>query len=122
MVVPPHRPLPSARVRDDIMLVSVTERTREIGVRKAVGARRSDIAWQFLAEAMALTGAGGLVGLMVVEGRVLLIRSATTIQAAVPLWAVAAGLGVSLGVGLVFGVWQGESSAPRSRVMRCAPQ
>jgi putative ABC transport system permease protein len=89
----------------NIMLVSVTERTREIGVRKAVGARSSDIAWQFLAEAMALTGAGGLVGVLLIEGLVLLIRTATTIRASVPLWAVAAGLSVSLGVGLVFGVW-----------------
>ena len=89
----------------NIMLVSVTERTREIGVRKAVGARNSDIAWQFLAEAMALTGAGGLVGVLLIEGLVLLIRSATSIHASVPLWAVAAGLSVSLGVGLAFGVW-----------------
>ena len=95
----------------NIMLVSVTERTREIGVRKAVGARRSDIAWQFLSEAMALTGAGGIIGMLAVEGLVLLIRTATTIQAAVPLWAVAAGLSVSLGVGLVFGVWPAMKAA-----------
>jgi ABC-type antimicrobial peptide transport system permease subunit len=95
----------------NIMLVSVTERTREIGVRKAVGARRGDIAWQFLSEAMALTGAGGLIGMLAVQGLVLLIRSATTIEAAVPLWAVAAGLGVSLGVGLAFGVWPAVKAA-----------
>ncbi len=95
----------------NIMLVSVTERTREIGVRKAVGARRSDIAWQFLSEAMALTGAGGLIGVLLIEALVLLIRSATTIQAAVPLWAVVAGLSVSLGVGLAFGVWPAVKAA-----------
>ena len=95
----------------NIMLVSVTERTREIGVRKAVGARRSDIAWQFLSEAMALTGAGGLIGTLAVEGLVLLIRAATSIRAAVPLWAVVAGLSVSLGVGLVFGVWPAVKAA-----------
>jgi ABC-type antimicrobial peptide transport system permease subunit len=95
----------------NIMLVSVTERTREIGVRKAVGARRSDIAGQFLAEAMALTGAGGLIGVLLIEGLVLLIRRATTIQAAVPLWAVVAGLSVSLGVGLAFGVWPALKAA-----------
>jgi putative ABC transport system permease protein len=95
----------------NIMLVSVTERTREIGVRKAVGARRSDIAWQFLSEAMALTGAGGLVGVLLIEGLVLLIRRATSIHATVPVWAVVAGLSVSLGVGLVFGVWPAVKAA-----------
>jgi ABC-type antimicrobial peptide transport system permease subunit len=95
----------------NIMLVSVTERTREIGVRKAVGARRSDIAWQFISEAMALTGAGGIIGMLAVQGLVLLIRGLTTIEASVPLWAVVAGLGVSLGVGLVFGVWPAVKAA-----------
>jgi ABC-type antimicrobial peptide transport system permease subunit len=95
----------------NIMLVSVTERTREIGVRKAVGARRSDIAWQFLAEAMALTGAGGVIGVLLIQGLVILIGTATTMRASVPLWAVAAGLGVSLGVGLVFGVWPAVKAA-----------
>jgi ABC-type antimicrobial peptide transport system permease subunit len=95
----------------NIMLVSVTERTREIGVRKAVGARRSDIAWQFLAEAMALTGAGGLIGVLVIEGLTLLISNVTSMRASVPMWAVAAGLGVSLSVGLVFGVWPAVKAA-----------
>jgi putative ABC transport system permease protein len=95
----------------NIMLVSVTERTREIGVRKAVGARSSDIAWQFLAEAMALTGAGGVVGVLIIEGLVLLISRLTSIHAAVPLWAVGAGLSVSLGVGLIFGVWPAVKAA-----------
>jgi putative ABC transport system permease protein len=95
----------------NIMLVSVTERTREIGVRKAVGARSSDIAWQFLAEAMALTGAGGLIGVVLIEALVVVVGRATTLHAAVPLWAVAAGLGVSLGIGLVFGVWPAVKAA-----------
>jgi putative ABC transport system permease protein len=95
----------------NIMLVSVTERTREIGVRKAVGARRSDIAWQFLAEAMALTGAGGLIGVVLIEALVTAIRETTSIRAAVPLWAVGAGLSVSLGVGLLFGVWPAVKAA-----------
>ncbi len=95
----------------NIMLVSVTERTREIGVRKAVGARRRDIAWQFLSEAMALTGAGGLIGVFIIEGLVLLIRSFTSIHAAVPMWAVAGGVGVSLAVGLIFGVWPATRAA-----------
>jgi putative ABC transport system permease protein len=95
----------------NIMLVSVTERTREIGVRKAIGARRRDITWQFLAEAMVLTGAGGTFGILLIEGIVLIVRYATSMKAAVPLWAVVAGLGVSLAIGLIFGVWPAVKAA-----------
>jgi putative ABC transport system permease protein len=95
----------------NIMLVSVTERTREIGVRKAVGARRGDITRQFLFEAMVLTGSGGLAGVVLVEGVIWIVRRATSMRAAVPLWAVAAGLGVSLCVGLIFGVWPAMKAA-----------
>ncbi len=89
----------------NIMLVSVTERTREIGVRKAIGARRSDITWQFLLEAMTLTGAGGVIALVVVNGIVLAIRSATSWAAVVPVWAAGTGMIVSVSIGLIFGVW-----------------
>src|SRR5262249_32038015 len=89
----------------NIMLVCVTERTREIGVRKAIGARQSDITWQFLLEAMTLTGAGGVIALVLVNGLVLLIRFALKWHSAVPLWAAAAGVIVSVSVGLIFGVW-----------------
>ena len=95
----------------NIMLVSVTERTREIGVRKAIGARRRDIAWQFLLEAMALTGSGGLIGITFFWGIALLIPRVTSMDAAVPLWAVAAGLAVSISVGLIFGVWPAVKAA-----------
>jgi putative ABC transport system permease protein len=95
----------------NIMLVSVTERTREIGVRKAIGARRSDITWQFLFEAMTLTGAGGLIGILLAVGLALLIPLVTTLRATVPLWAVVAGLVVSVGVGLIFGVWPAVKAA-----------
>lgn len=90
----------------NIMLVSVVERTHEIGIRKAVGARRSDIAWQFLSEAMALTAAGGAIGILLGSLLSFIVRKiAPTFPSAVPWWSVAAGLAVSLAVGLIFGLW-----------------
>src|ERR1700753_1103527 len=88
----------------NIMLCSVTERTREIGVRKAIGARSSDITWQFLLEAMTLTGAGGIIALVLVKGLVLLIGLTLEWKAPFPVWAPAAGIIVSIGIGLIFGV------------------
>src|SRR5271155_3008849 len=95
----------------NIMLVSVTERTREIGVRKAIGARSADITWQFLLEAMTLTGAGGIIALVLVNGLVLLIRLTLDWHGVVPLWAIAAGLIVSVSIGLIFGVWPATKAA-----------
>jgi putative ABC transport system permease protein len=95
----------------NIMLVSVTERTREIGLRKAIGAKRGDITWQFLLEAMTLTGAGGLIALILVNGLVLLIRLTLEWKGSVPLWAAAAGVIVSIGIGLIFGVWPAMKAA-----------
>ena len=95
----------------NIMLVSVTERTREIGVRKAIGARSSDITWQFLLEAMTLTGVGGLIALVLVNGLVLLIRLTLEWKGAVPLWAATAGIIVSISIGLIFGVWPATKAA-----------
>ena len=95
----------------NIMLVSVTERTREIGVRKAIGARSRDITWQFLAEAMALTGSGGVFGIVLIEAIVMVVRYSTQMKPSVPLWAVGGGLGVSLCVGLIFGVWPAMKAA-----------
>jgi putative ABC transport system permease protein len=95
----------------NIMLVSVTERTREIGVRKALGARRKDITWQFLLEAMTLTGAGGLIALVLVNILVLLIRIILAWPGVVPVWAAATGIAVSVTVGLVFGVWPAVKAA-----------
>jgi putative ABC transport system permease protein len=95
----------------NIMLVSVTERTREIGVRKAIGAKRRDITWQFLLEAMTLTGAGGVIALILVNGLVLLVRLTLEWRGRVPLWAAAAGLIVSVSVGLIFGVWPATKAA-----------
>ncbi|HXG66493.1 MAG TPA: ABC transporter permease [Blastocatellia bacterium] len=96
----------------NIMLVAVTERTREIGIRKAVGARRADIIWQFLTEAVTLTGAGGLAGLL--TGWLL----ATVVSAmlpdlamVIPAWAAAFGFFGSLAVGLIFGLWPAVKAA-----------
>ena len=95
----------------NIMLVSVTERTREIGVRKAIGAKRSDITWQFLLEAMTLTGVGGLLALVLVNGLVLLIRLTLNWPGVVPVWAAATGVTVSVSIGLIFGVWPAMKAA-----------
>ena len=96
----------------NIMLVSVTERTREIGIRKAIGARRSDIVIQFLLEASVLTGIGGIAGLvlgwLISEGSRLIFPSLPT---QVPAWAAIAGICVSVGVGLFFGIWPASKAA-----------
>jgi putative ABC transport system permease protein len=100
----------------NIMLVSVTERTREIGIRKAVGARKSDIVIQFLTEAVVLTGLGGVVGLIFGW---LISRAAAfvfpSLPTAVPAWAAFSGVLVSVGVGLFFGIW------PAGRAARLDP-
>lgn len=96
----------------NIMLVSVTERTREIGVRKAIGARRKDITFQFLFEAMTLSTTGGIVGIVLAIGvSYLLIVLMPTLPAEIPVWAVVTGFMVSLSVGLVFGVWPAVKAA-----------
>src|SRR5271154_434636 len=95
----------------NIMLVSVTERTREIGLRKAIGAKSGDITWQFLLEEMTLTGIGGVIALVLVNGLVLLIHLTLKWDGAVPLWAAVAGIVFSVGVGLVFGVWPAMKAA-----------
>ena len=96
----------------NIMLVSVTERTREIGVRKAVGARRSDITWQFLLEAMTVTAAGGIIGILAGCLLSLAIRTfVPSLPSSVPLWSVVAGFTVATSVGLFFGLWPALKAA-----------
>jgi putative ABC transport system permease protein len=93
----------------NIMLVSVTERTKEIGVRKAIGARRGDIVLQFLVEAVTLTGLGGLIGLLGGWGAAELIK--LLLPTFVPLWAPIAGLVVSAALGVGFGLWPAWKAA-----------
>ena len=96
----------------NIMLVSVTERTHEIGVRKALGANKGDIVRQFLFEAMALTGLGGILGLVVAVGVSWIVMLLVPgLPASIPPWAVATGLIVSVGVGLASGVWPARKAA-----------
>ena len=96
----------------NIMLVSVTERTREIGVRKAMGARKLDIVFQFLREAVSLTGVGGALGIVTAILATLLIGALVpALPSVVPLWAVVAGFLVSVITGLFFGVWPAFKAA-----------
>lgn len=96
----------------NIMLVSVTERTKEIGVRRAIGARKADIIWQFLTEAVTLTAVGGLIGIFI--GWLVslgLHQLAPTLPTVIPLWAVLLGFFVSCSVGLIFGLWPALKAA-----------
>jgi putative ABC transport system permease protein len=93
----------------NIMLVSVTERTKEIGIRKAIGARRFDIITQFLIEAATLTGLGGVLG--IAFGVLLSLLIQMILPTYIPLWAPIAGFCVSVGLGIVFGLWPAWKAA-----------
>jgi putative ABC transport system permease protein len=95
----------------NIMLVSVTERTREIGVRKALGARRRDILWQFLVEAMTLTGTGGVLGILAGLGAGFLIHVLAKFSFAVPVWGMVLGFISSTVIGLFFGIYPAVKAA-----------
>lgn len=96
----------------NIMLMSVTQRTREIGVRKAMGARRRDIVWQFLTEAIVLTGSGGVIGVALGLAISLLINALLPkLPSSVPLWSIVLAVGVSMSVGLFFGMYPAMKAA-----------
>jgi len=99
----------------NIMLMSVNERTREIGIRKSMGATRRDILNQFLAESVTLALLGGVAGLLAGGGLAFLVQLATPLPARITLWSVFLALGLGAGVGVVFGVY------PASRAARLDP-
>ena len=88
-----------------IMTISVTERTREIGVRKALGARRREILWQFLFEAVFLTSIGGVLGIVFGSGIGWLVHVLTDFPISLPWWSFALGIGFSATIGITFGMW-----------------
>jgi putative ABC transport system permease protein len=94
-----------------IMMVSVTDRTREIGLRKALGATRREILWQFLVEAATLTSIGGAVGIVMGLGAGELLKLALNLQSDVPLWSAALAAGVSITIGLIFGLYPANRAA-----------
>ena len=98
-----------------IMMVSVTDRTREIGLRKALGATRREILWQFLVEAATLTFVGGLLGIFFGLGAGEVMKAALKLRSGVPLWSAGLACAVSIGIGVVFGVY------PANRASRMDP-
>jgi putative ABC transport system permease protein len=95
----------------NIMLMVVSERTREIGLRKALGARRRDIIWQILTESVTLSILGGVVGIILGFGLALTISKVTPLPAAVQVWSVAMGIGITALVGLFFGLYPAMRAA-----------
>lgn len=95
----------------NIMLVSVTERTREIGIRKAIGAVKRDIVLQFLTEAMSLSGLGGVIGIALGIAIAVAVRMISPLRTETPLWSIIVGFTVSLSIGLFFGIYPAYKAA-----------
>ena len=95
----------------NIMLVSVTERTREIGIRKSIGAKRRDILWQFITEAIILGNLGGIIGVILGVMIGVFIGAITPLPTAIPMWAVFLGIGFCSIVGLFFGIYPAAKAA-----------
>lgn len=94
-----------------IMMVSVTDRTKEIGLRKALGATRREILWQFLVEAATLTLVGGLLGIVLGLGAGEVLKQALRLQSGVPLWSAGLACAVSIAIGLIFGLYPANRAA-----------
>jgi len=94
-----------------IMMVSVTDRTREIGLRKALGATRNEILWQFLVEAATLTSIGGIIGIGMGLGAGELLKLGLRLESEVPLWSAGLAAGVSIAIGLTFGLYPANRAA-----------
>jgi putative ABC transport system permease protein len=99
----------------NIMMAVVTERTQEIGIRKSLGARRTDILWQFLVESAVLAAAGGIAGVLLAWMLAVVVRTFTPVPMTMPLLAVVVGVGLSAVVGLFFGIY------PASRASKLDP-
>ena len=100
----------------NMMLTTVTERTREIGLRKAIGAKRKDISMQFLMEAVALTFVGGVIGVMLGTLIAFGVSSLGIMQADVSLSSVLLAFGVSAGIGIIFGWYPATRAAAMSPI------
>lgn len=94
-----------------IMMIAVTERTREIGIRKAIGATRHEILWQFLFESVTVTGIGAMIGMTIGAGLAFLVAAFTPIPASVPLSAIVAALIMAVVAGILFGMWPAWKAA-----------
>ena len=95
----------------NIMLATVTERTREIGIRRALGAKRRDITWQFMAETVILSSTGGLLGILFGTAIPVAVSHVSEIETAVTVWSVLLAFSVSLGTGVVFGIYPARRAA-----------
>ena len=95
----------------NIMLASVTERTREIGIRRALGAKRWDITYQFLIETILLSSVGGVLGVALGIGLPMIVSHFANLETAISIWAVAISFGISVGIGVIFGLYPARRAA-----------
>jgi len=95
----------------NVMLASVTERTREIGIRKSLGARKTDIVLQIMIESIVMSGIGGVAGLVIAWALAMLVKWFTPVPMSVPIYSVVLAIGISSLVGMFFGVYPARKAA-----------